>query len=111
MRIRLAFICVLLGTAAASSAVLSEKELNEKIVGKTCNWTNGKASGTSSYAADGVAKVTMPNGAMVGTWRIQGNRICDKYKDRKKGKESCFTFDETSPGTYKGSIGFTATCN
>src|SRR5260370_34332177 len=112
MRVAFALVIFILGGAtAASSAVLSGNDLKAKIVDKTCSWTAGKTSGTISFTADGVAKGTGQSGSLVGTWRIKGNRFCDKFKDRNKGKESCFTFDETSPGSYKGSTGFTATCS
>jgi hypothetical protein len=111
MRIAVALVILALGASVASSAVLTAPQLKEKVVGKTCTWVNGKASGTSNYAADGSASVTVSGAANIGTWRLKGNQICDKFKDMRQGKESCFTFDETSPGSYKGSIGFTATCN
>jgi hypothetical protein len=98
------------GTNLAVAGVLTGDQLKEKIVGKTCTWTNGSATGTSLYAADGSAKVTDALGGHAGTWRIKGNRLCDKYPVWRP-KESCFTFDEVGPGSYKGSIGFTANCS
>jgi hypothetical protein len=112
MRIALALVIAILTFDYAVAAVLSESELKKKIVGKTCEWTNGKLKGTSVYSADGAAKVVdNKKNNLVGTWQIKGNELCDKYKKREHGREVCFTFDETSPGAYKGSIGFTATCN
>jgi hypothetical protein len=100
-----------IGTNLTVAGVLTGDQLKEKVVGKTCTWTNGKASGASFYAADASAKVTDARGdAHEGTWRIKGNQLCDKYPVWRP-KESCFTFDEVGPGSYKGSIGFTANCS
>jgi hypothetical protein len=110
MRTALILAALAFGTNFAVAGVLTGDQLTKKIVGKTCTWANGKASGTSLYAADGSAKVTDASGnAHAGSWRIKGNRLCDKYPVWRP-KESCFTFDEVGPGSYKGSIGFTADC-
>jgi hypothetical protein len=74
------------------AGVLTGDQLKEKIVGKTCTWSNGKANGTSLYAADGSAKVTDARGDHAGSWRIKRNRLCDNYPVWRP-KESCFTFD------------------
>ena len=95
----------------AMAAPLTGDELKQLIVGKSCTWVNGKYSGTSSYMADGSASMTGPSGSESGTWRIKGSQLCDKWKESRKGSEKCFTYTQTSPGTYKGSIGFVATCN
>lgn len=109
MRTALFLIPFLLIADSSWAAGLSGDQLKEQIVGKTCTWANGKMRGTSVYASDRSAKVTDPSGVHVGTWRISGDRLCDKFPKWRKGKESCFTFDEVAPGTLKGSIGFTAT--
>ncbi|MEJ1932979.1 hypothetical protein WDZ92_22470 [Nostoc sp. NIES-2111] len=96
---------------SAYSAPLTSDELKQKVIGKSCKWTNGNASGTTDYMANGKAKLTLADGQAVdGTWKLKGNQICDKWN--KKGfKPSCYSFEESSPGNFSGSIGFTSTCS
>ena len=104
--------CVLLAlTGTTYAAPLTPDELKQKIVGKSCSWKNGNASGKTDYMADGKAKLTLADGQSIdGTWKLKGNQVCDKWN--KKGfKPSCYTFEETSPGNFTGSIGFTAACS
>ena len=111
MRTLIAIAMLGIGVNVSLSAVLTPDELRQKIIGKNCTWIKGKSGGSVSYAADGQAFAESQGGPHLGNWRLSGNQICDKYNDMRKGKEACFTFDEVSPGNYKGSIGFTATCN
>jgi hypothetical protein len=99
----------LIGTAY--SAQLTAEQLKEKVIGKTCTWQNGNASGKTEYMSNGKAKLVLADGQSVdGSWKLKGNQVCDKWN--KKGfKPSCYSFDETSPGNFTGSIGFTSTCN
>lgn len=103
-----AFFCIATPVLAAP---LTADELKQKVIGKTCTWTNGNASGKTDYLANGKAKLTLADGqAIDGTWSLKGNEICDKWN--KKGfKPSCYTFEETSPGHFTGSIGFKSTCS
>ena len=110
MRAALILATFAFGMNFAVAGVLTGAQLKEKIVGKTCAWSNGKASGTTLLGADGSAKITDASGVHVGSWKIKGNRICDKYPEWRP-KESCFTYDEVGSGTYHGSIGFTANCS
>jgi hypothetical protein len=111
MRTLIALAMVGIGANAALSAILTPAELQEKIIGKNCTWIKGKSGGSVSYSASGLAFAEREDGPHLGNWRLSGNQICDKYNDMRQGKEACFTFDEVSPGTYKRSIGFTATCH
>src|SRR4051812_15378395 len=41
------------------------------------NWYN--RSGTGVFQKDGTARLDASSGAMVGSWKIEGNKICTNY--------------------------------
>lgn len=97
--------------ANAYAKPLTGDELRAKMVGKTCNWKNGSASGVSVDRPDGIREITMADGSKIAEkWAIKGNKMC-AIANSKGDKDKCWTVEETGPNTFKGSIGFTSTCN
>lgn len=77
------------------------------MVDKNVSWVtpDGTSNGVSKYKSNGSAsvKVSAPNTFKdTGTWRIDGNEFCTKYKALRKGAESCSTIRTTSQdGVYR----------
>lgn len=58
-------------------------------------------TGTVTYAQEGTAKVGWNGGSDVGSWRINGDKFCTKYKKIRNGFETCFTFYKTGENEYQ----------
>lgn len=104
---RLALAVLLVGTvtpalAASKLVALTGDQLKSEYVGKTWHtaWSSGKKhnTGTKTLASDGTATLAMADGFKdTGTWTIEGNKLCEKWKT---GNGGCSPIYRKSEGTY-----------
>lgn len=77
-------------SGAAEAKTLTAAEIQSQIIGKKLCITQfdvcvrHNANGTSEY---------LKGGDDAGTWRLDGNKLCTKWKKARKGKEGCITFN------------------
>ncbi|GIL00962.1 MAG: hypothetical protein BroJett030_08610 [Alphaproteobacteria bacterium] len=95
--------CLLASPALAKS--MTGSELKAAFVGKPLKWqtADGKIRGTASYKADGSAAATGNFGSFTsdtGSWRINGNKLCVKWKKIRGGKERCYTVEAKGRGKF-----------
>jgi hypothetical protein len=60
------------------------------------NWYN--RSGTGVFQKDGTARLDNKGGVMVGSWKIDGNKICTNYSSVGAG---CQYLEKTGATTYR----------
>ena len=60
------------------------------------NWYN--RSGTGVFQKDGTARLDAAAGVMVGSWKIEGNKICTNYTPVGPG---CQYLEKTGATTYR----------
>jgi hypothetical protein len=77
----------------------------EAVIGKTWNFKQGKITGTITYTTSTV-EATFGGKTYPGTLRVNGDRLCTKYPEIKKGAETCFGISKTTKG-YKTTHGAT----
>ncbi|KIC28979.1 hypothetical protein [Leisingera sp. ANG-M6] len=59
-------------------------------------------SGTAVLRTDGTFEVTIPRlGEDTGTWRLDGDRICSRWAEFRKGQDLCALAGELPDGTYR----------
>ena len=90
--------------APLAAQTLNGDELKAAFSGKSSTWhtKDGKLKGTNNFTADGKAKITGNFGAFTedtGVWRIQGDKICTKYKKVRGGKEACYSMNRLPDGS------------
>ena len=95
---------LLLMSAPLEAQTLKADELKAAFSGKSGTWQtkDGKLKGTNNFTADGKAKITGNFGAFTedaGVWRIQGDKICTKYKKVRGGKEACYSMNRLPDGS------------
>ncbi|MDX2306750.1 MAG: hypothetical protein NW216_00765 [Hyphomicrobium sp.] len=84
--------------AAASAETLSADDLQKTFAGKTIGLSTPFGSLPISYSSGGTM-VARSRAMQIysghyedrGTWRIAGNRFCQRWNIWYKGKEQCFT--------------------
>ncbi|KIC32058.1 hypothetical protein [Leisingera sp. ANG-S5] len=60
-------------------------------------------SGTAVLRTDGTFEVTIPRvGEDTGTWRLDGDRICSRWAEFRRGQELCALAGALPDGTYRG---------
>lgn len=70
--------------------------LSDTITVRFQNWY--KRSGTGVFQKDGTARLDASAGVMVGSWKIDGNKICTNYTSVGPG---CQYLEKTGPTTYR----------
>lgn len=94
-----------MGTAAsppppamdAPEGAVSAEEMTALFTGDTrWAWRNDRAQGIADYRADGTAAARWTTGAggrsTVGTWRLQDDTLCTRWRDVRPGQETCFYY-------------------
>jgi hypothetical protein len=105
MKAILLALCVLLCWATPGWAQLTGDEIKAKLIGRQFSWrsVDGQFSGIVRYAPNGVVTTTgnfSPNlKSDSGTWRLNGNQLCTKFKKVRQGRETCPTYRLRPDGT------------
>jgi hypothetical protein len=85
---------------AKKSAYLTNAELKALLSDTTTvrftRWYN--RSGTGVFQKDGTARLDAAGGVMVGSWKIEGNRMCTNYTSLGPG---CQYLEKTGAATYR----------
>lgn len=105
----LAVTAAILAPAASHAAELSQDQIKSEIVGKTWNWKNSRGEGTMQLDSSGAVNVTTNSSLLPkdsGTWRLDGNSLCTKFKKLRRGKEECATYSKNG-NAYVTSTGLT----
>ncbi|TWI82902.1 hypothetical protein JM93_03417 [Roseibium hamelinense] len=93
-------VCATVGGVHASP--MNQQEISSQVIGKPLGF-KGSSSGDIIYRNDGtVSKVSGASGALSGTWRFHGNKICEQFGSQP-GVETmpiCFTMIRVRPGTF-----------
>lgn len=95
--------CVFAVSVAMASAASAQAVKPQEVIGQSWNFKQGKITGKITYRSSTV-KAQFGGKTYNGQLRIKGNQICTKYKELRKGKESCFSLTKTKNG-YKTSKG------
>jgi hypothetical protein len=116
MRIALLVLAAALSwTTVGWAADLSGDEIKAMLIGKNFAFktNDGKFSGRIIYAANGSVQMNgkLPLGlkSETGVWRVDGNRLCIKYKKIRGGDETCLTYEARPNGTFFSSSNTTLT--
>ena len=60
-------------------------------------------AGSALLRMDGTFEVSIPRlGEDTGTWRLDGDRICSRWKTFRRSQELCALAGELPDGTYRG---------
>jgi hypothetical protein len=70
--------------------------LSDTITVRVTGWYN--RSGTGVFQKDGTARLDAAAGVMVGSWKIEGNKICTNYTSVGPG---CQYLEKTGATTYR----------
>jgi len=85
---------------AKKSTYLTNAQLKALMSGtvtvRFANWYN--RSGTGVFQKDGTARLDNKGGVMVGSWKIDGNKICTNYSSVGAG---CQYLEKTGATTYR----------
>ena len=108
-RLLLTFGIVLVFGFPAQAKNLNVDEMRKAFVGKRVTYvTKDGYEGSARYSKNGSAKVTNKKPERCtdrGSWRIKGNKFCNKWEVIRDGKEKCFTYKETGKGVYLSNTG------
>ena len=70
--------------------------LSDTVTVRFTGWYN--RSGTGVFQKDGTARLDAAGGVMVGSWKIDGNKICTNYTSVGPG---CQYLEKTGATTYR----------
>lgn len=63
--------------------------------------SEGRGTGTGTYASDGVAKIRALGRLHEGVWKIKDGKFCTQYATLRNGDERCYTFYKTGENKYQ----------
>ena len=70
--------------------------LSDTVTVRFTGWYN--RSGTGVFQKDGTARLDAAGGVLVGSWKIDGNKICTNYTSLGPG---CQSLEKTGATTYR----------
>ena len=91
------------------AANLTSAEIKSDYVGHSYTFkTKEDATGTIKVSKNGKLKLSKTNFALKsdsGTWVVKGNKFCNSWKKIRKGKEKCFSINDSGNNKYRYSDG------
>lgn len=98
-------VCFLQSPAIAET--LNAEQVRSLMINKHVTWStpDGEWTGSSRYKSNGKSSISVTKPEKFsdrGTWKINGNVFCSKWKKLRDGKERCSTIRTTkTKGLYR----------
>ena len=103
--VALAFMAHLVIAHPVVAASLERGDIVDRLIGQPIQWSDfgSEIRGELYLAPDGSAEIRMAlplPSADVGTWRVEGSRLCTRWQVARGGIEKCYAIDEIGPGRF-----------